>query len=387
MNKYLLGENDFNNFYDLYLYSFNHTSSEHRKNVLKERYDNSLVYGIMNGNKLGSSLLSIPFEVNFHGVDFKMNGIGDVMSAPEFGGRGGAGTLMNAALSDMYQNHVTLSYLAPFSFGYYRQFGFEQVFDHTKVTMEAANLPRIKNSEHGHVERMMIKDLPEDVKSMYFGQNHLGGLIRADWWWSHMADKHADYRIALAYDDEDSLIGYLIYYSQAETFHVHEWINLNKLSRDLLSKFVVKHQSIFKNFVYESPDADLKADLLVDPYTANLQVVPYMMARIVNLEDFIRRYPIQKMNLAKVFFKVNDSLDWNNHTWSLAINDGIVDLEIADGEGEDLELDIQSLTKAMFGYRSLSSLAEYGVIQGDKDKILQLDDIFVNIKPQLIDYF
>lgn len=49
MNKYLLGENEFDKFYDLYLYSFNRQDSSQRKRVFKERYDHSLSYGIMNG--------------------------------------------------------------------------------------------------------------------------------------------------------------------------------------------------------------------------------------------------------------------------------------------------------------------------------------------------
>ncbi|MQS98265.1 GNAT family N-acetyltransferase [Companilactobacillus halodurans] len=154
MNKYLLAKDDFDKFYDLYLYSFNRTDSKQRRDVLKERYDHSKVYGIMNESNLGSGLLSIPFNINFHGVDFKMNGIGDVMSAPEFGGRGGASSLMKAALSDMYQDNVTLSYLAPFSFGYYRQFGYEQVFDHTKITIKNTDLPKVEVGQHGHVKRL-----------------------------------------------------------------------------------------------------------------------------------------------------------------------------------------------------------------------------------------
>jgi len=387
MNKYLLDQDKFDKFYDLYLYSFNREDSEHRKHVFKERYDNSLAYGIMNGEKLGSGMFSIPFDVNFHGIDFKMNGIGDVMSAPEFGGRGGAGTLLKQALADMYKNKVTLSYLAPFSFGYYRQFGYEQVFDHSQVEIQNDRLPRLKNSEHGHVERIDIKDIPDELKKMYLDENHLGGVNRSQWWWDHMLDKHQEYKAALAYDDDEVLIGYLIYYSEAETFYIHEWINLNPLSRHLLLKFVTKHQSIFRNFVYESPDADYKVDNLTDPYSAKLQVTPYMMARIVNLEDFMKRYPIQVKNLSKVFFKVEDSLEWNDHTWSLEIKDGVVSFENADGEGADLELTIQTLTKAMFGYRSLNSLADYGALKGDSSKINALNNVFVQEKPQLIDYF
>lgn len=387
MNKYLLNKDKFDNFYDLYLYSFNRPDSKQRKAIFQERFYHSLVYGIMNGSKLGSGLFSIPFDVNFHGVDFKMNGIGDVMSAPEFGGRGGAAALMKAALTDMYKKNVTLSYLAPFSFGYYRQFGFEQVFDHTKVTIKNTQLPRLKNSETGYVERRKIKDIPESAKTMYFEYNHLGGVVRAKWWWDHMLNKHSDYQIALAYDNDEKLIGYLIYYSQGETFYIHEWINLNPLSQQLLAKFVTKHQSIFTEFVYESPDADLKADLLQDPYTANIQVVPYMMARIVNLEDFLSRYPVKKMNLAKIYFKVTDSLAWNAHTWVLSISDGIVKVAIADDQVADFELSIQDLTKAMFGYRNLNSLANYGFVKGNQEKISQMNDVFVQVKPQLIDYF
>lgn len=387
MNKYLLSKDKFDVFYNLYLYSFNREDSLHRKQVFKERFDHSLVYGLMNRQKLGSGLFSIPFEVNFHGVDYKMNGIGDVMSAPEFGGHGGASSLLNAALNDMHENQVTLSYLAPFSYRYYRRFGYEQVFDHTVISLDNYNLPRIKNPTAGYVMRDKIKDMNPKIKAIYQSDNELGGVIRPQWWWDHMLDKHQDYQIATAFDDHDEIIGYLIYYSEGETFYIHEWKNLTDLSRKLLSRFIVSHQSIFRKFVYESADPDLKADLLEEPGLAKVEVQPYMMARIVDLSDFLQRYPVQKTTLAKTYLKVNDTLAWNNHTWCLAIEDGIVTLEIADDHTPQLELTIQNLTKAMFGYRSLNSLFESGAVSGDQKKLVELNEIFVKNKPQLIDYF
>ncbi|WP_177163329.1 sterol carrier protein domain-containing protein, partial [Oenococcus oeni] len=64
-----------------------------------------------------------------------------------------------------------------------------------------------------------------------------------------------------------------------------------------------------------------------------------------------------------------------------------VKLSDADGEGADLELTIQTLTKAMFGYRNLNSLADYGAVKGDLSKINSLSKVFVSERPQLIDYF
>ena len=60
---------------------------------------------------------------------------------------------------------------------------------------------------------------------------------------------------------------------------------------------------------------------------------------------------------------------------------------MADELKPDLELTIQNLTKAMFGYRSLDSLVNYGLIKGDVEKISDLSSLFVQEKPQLIDYF
>ena len=387
MNKYLLSDDQFDNFYNLYLYSFNREDTQHRKDVFKERYQHSLVYGIINGNRLGSGLFSIPFDVNFHGIDYKMNGIGNVMTAPEYGGRGGASSLMEAALKDMYRNKVTLSYLAPFSFEYYRRFGYEQVFDHSIIEIESQDLPRLKNSSKGHVERFDIQEIPDDLKIMYLNTNHLGGVVRAKWWWDHMLDKHSDYKAATAYDDNDDLIGYLIYYSQGTTFYIHEWVNQTLLSRQLLMKFVIKHQSIFEKFVYESPDPDFKADIFANPDAIKIQVKPYMMARIIDLEAFINRYPTVVLTLPKINFKVDDSLEWNDHVWSLSIENGIPKLTKADGEEFDFELSIQTLTKALFGYRDLNSSFKYGAITGNIEKIDQMNDILVKDKPQLIDYF
>ena len=39
---------------------------------------------------------------------------------------------------------VTLSYLAPFSYGFYRRFGYEQTFDQTHFEIQTADLPRLK---------------------------------------------------------------------------------------------------------------------------------------------------------------------------------------------------------------------------------------------------
>ncbi|WP_125764200.1 GNAT family N-acetyltransferase [Companilactobacillus hulinensis] len=386
MTDYRLGKEDFEKFYELYLYSFNRPDNEQKKNALSTRFDNSLAYGIMNGNKLGSGLLSIPFKVDFHGVTYHMNGIGDVMSAPEFAGRGGAGTLLNQALTDMYNNNVTLSYLAPFSFRYYRRFGYEQVFNHVITDIPSSKWPRIKAPKTGHIERVRLNEMPKSVRKLYEDHNSLGGVVREDWWWDHMAYKHSDWFAALYFDDTDELSGYLLYSNDGDNLRIQEWVTNDPNSYSALANFIVKHQSMFSNFVYESSDAEVKADLLEEPYVATVTTVPYMSARIVNLKSFIKKYPFIKHNLDPVVINVSDTLDWNNQKWLLSINNGNIKFEKTN-EPSNIQLDITTLTKAMFGIRSLDSLAHYGYVKGDATSIDALSNAFVTEKPQLRDYF
>ncbi|KRK80624.1 GNAT family N-acetyltransferase [Companilactobacillus nodensis] len=386
MANYSLGIKDFDKFYDLYLYSFNREDSEQKKNALHTRYEHSLVYGIMNGDKLGSGLFSIPFTVDFHGVNYHMNGIGDVMSAPEFAGKGGAGKLINAAMKDMYKNNVTLSYLAPFSYEFYRQFGYEHVFDHVLMEIPSDKWTHIKAPKVGHVERVSLSEVPVQARKLYDNHNSLGGVNREDWWWDHMAYKHSDWFAALYYEDDDNLGGYLFYSKEGDTLKIHEWVTKDPNSYRALASFVTKHSSTFDKFVYESDDSEVKTDLLDEPKIADVRTVPYMSARIVNLKSFVMKYPFIKYNLDPIVIEVTDSLKWNNHHWRLSIKNGDVKFEKTQEPGT-IQITIETLTKAMFGTRQLDSLAHYGAVNGDAVSIDRLSHALVSEKPQLRDYF
>ena len=162
-----LTKTDLNDFYQLYLYAFTNPDSAERRAFFDHRYQHSEKYGIKYDGRLGSGMLSIPFQVNFHGVKYKMNGIGDVMSYPEYGGHGAITKLMRQAFQDMLANKVALSYLAPFSYKFYRRFGYEEVFDQTIYRVKNTDLPRIRvDSQAGSMERLSLKDAIPYIKEL-----------------------------------------------------------------------------------------------------------------------------------------------------------------------------------------------------------------------------
>ncbi|AEV94483.1 GNAT family N-acetyltransferase [Pediococcus claussenii] len=393
MTQFKLGPNEREQMYQLYLYAFNALDSEQRQSFWSDRFEHAIPYGIQDHSKIQSGLLSIPFTVNFFGVVMKMNGICDVMSAPEASGKGGAGLLLQDALHDMYNDGITLSYLAPFSFRYYRRFGYEQTFDHITYTIPSNQLPKVIGNDNFEIKRGPLSEFIEAIAPLYqkSAENHRGGLVREQWWWEYLTKKAPQRQIAVA-QHNGRLVGYLIYERTVDKFIVHEVYASVPEARQSLWNFVAKHRSSVKTFEYQSANPENHLDMVEDPWDVTASIHPYMMARIVNLKDFVSKYPISKLKIVKpVTFSVEDDvIKENEGTWRLSAVEGVVSFEkVSTQKDNDTLLTIQELTKTLFGYRKLSSLAKHAKISHSFDSatLEQIDRFAIGQKPVLADYF
>lgn len=378
-------------FYALYQYAFNNHDTPERRAFFMDRYQHGWIYGLHDHDQLVSGLYSLPMTVNFHGTTYAMHGIGDVMSAPEYAGKGGAGKLLTNALKAMAANQVTLSYLAPFSYAYYRRFGYEHVFDHTHQVMAARDLPRIKPHDlTGTVTRYGNEGLAL-INDFYAAQpqNQRGGVVRADWWLHYLTLKH-HWSVAVYRNATGQIEGYLIYERQPDNFAIQDWCTSTPVAFERLANFITSGTRTFETFSYEGPSATSGLDLLADPYTLRVTTTPYMMARIVLLHDFIKRYPFTA-DVAPLRLAVTDDvLPDNQGIWALSRQAGTVTFNRVSADvtkAADLQLSIQQLTKACFGTRTLTSAWQHGQIQGDQQAATRLDAALVHERPALIDYF
>ena len=375
----------------LYLYAFNAKDSAQRQSFWQDRFNHSIPYGIKDDqDQIINGLMSIPFNINFFGAPMKMNGISDVMSAPEASGKGGASNLMKASLQDMYKNQVDVSYLAPFSFEYYRRFGYEQVFNHTTYTIESDKLPRIKasDSEITVVRSSLAKQI-NHIKEL-FNQSELSqqaGLVRDEWWWEYLTKKYPNREIAVAFK-ANIAVGYLLYERSVDAFMIYEVVSKNASARQSLWQFVTKHGTSYPTFRYESANPTNQVDLLANPYPVQVESHPYMMARIVNLKQFMEKYPVTK-DIEEITFSITDDvIKENQGTWTLSVSGKQVHLNKISDETLANSLTIQQLAKSLFNFRSLTSQIKFGAINEANQKIAeQLDQIVVTDQPILADYF
>ncbi|MBA1394348.1 GNAT family N-acetyltransferase, partial [Lactobacillus sp. XV13L] len=163
MNNYHLNKKtNREQFYQLYLYSFNKIDTSQRRKFFNYRYDHAQIYGYKAADNLICGLYSLPFIINFHGVDYHMNGIGDVMAATENNDYPNAGSLLQASLEDMDAQKVPLSYLAPFSYPYYRRFGYEQIFNQLNylINSKEIKLPKSTDTTGNIIRQPLEQALP-----------------------------------------------------------------------------------------------------------------------------------------------------------------------------------------------------------------------------------
>ena len=130
----------------------------------KHTIDESRV-AINEAGKMVASLVVLPHDVYFDGQIVKSGGIGGVASLPEHRRGGNIRKLFELIMNDMYDEDYTFSYLYPFSFTYYRMFGYELGTTNLAIEVDVDKL--FKYKQKGHAEVFEKDTDPTDIVAIY----------------------------------------------------------------------------------------------------------------------------------------------------------------------------------------------------------------------------
>jgi len=384
---YQLTGKDERAFYDLVQYAFNKPQSPTRDATFASLFAHSLGWG--SGQPLHSGFLATQFTVDFAGTAYQMGGVGYVASYPEASGKGEITALMHQAFNDMRAAGITLAYLAPFSSRFYRQFGFENAFGQATHTLPAQALPHFDAPQDVVVTREPLLESITAISPVYLRNSAVthGAIRREQWWWENLVTHYPSRELAVARMG-DHVTGYLIYERLAHEFVVHELFFDDLPTLQALGHFIAGHQNRFANFTYISGNVQPLYDIVPESTALTTTVKPYMMARIVDVADFLSRYPYQESDMAPVVLQINDDfISENAGLWQLQIDDGQVTLQQLTTGNPSVTMDIRALVKAAFGVRSLRNAYSLSQIDGDPFTVATVSELFTQKPSQLYDYF
>ncbi|MEH6943022.1 GNAT family N-acetyltransferase [Bacillus sp. JJ722] len=346
--------------------------------------------GWFENDKLISQIVTLPFQVNIHGVIYEMGGVTGVGTYPEFAGYGLIHSLMKESLKNMRDAGQYISYLYPYSIPYYRKKGWEVISDRIEYEIKDTQLPKY-NDVNGRMRRVELED--QDVNNVYnqFARKTNGAMIRNKIAWDEwFREESADLQLAVYYTDEEVPEGYLYYRVLDEKFYIEEMIYLNEEARRGIWQFISAHLSMVyyvkgKTCVHE-PVAFLLEDCEIKQ-----TVTPYYMGRIVDIKGFLEKYPFKQMKNFTLIMNIDDPLlDWNTGKFTIKWDDeGKIDIsyEETKSETEGITLSIQTLTTMLLSYKRPKLLLDVTRIKGDTSMVEALEQLIPDAAPCFFDYF
>lgn len=285
-------------------------------------------------------------------------GIGGVAVLPRARKAGYAAAMMRHSLQTMREADLVLSTLFPFSYNYYRKFGWEWVG--SKLS-QVADFSLLKPFTDAEGVRSLATDEMRLLRPIYdqFARRYRGCVVRDDVWWDRRLARRDGPPLLVYAHEGRSLDGYMLFtLNSGDTMNFREWVALNPEAYRAMLGFVGVHYMRYTKFGIPAPSDDpLRMLMFDDALTVTLE--PVTQARVVNVPAAVSL--LHPNGSGEFTFAIEDAdADWNRGPWKVQFSDGRT--EIAHASEADIRMDIQTFSQAFHGDPSAGTLRNAGRI-------------------------
>ena len=343
------------------VFSFSQNEEEIREQIAKGEYDSENTYGAIDENgRVVAGMEVIPYTMWFDGHKVPMYGIGGVASMPESRRQGNVRKIFEKAFDDIYEKGAVFSHLYPFSYDYYRKFGYEHCGSVKRYTLPLEYARKLENNGTTH-EFIKGDEVQSELVDIYesYASRHNIMLSRTDWRWNEIfninlfgADRLYYWRDAagsakswvkfkkegdimkindIAWADHESMLGILQFVGMFEGA-------ADKLQLRASPEFLA---DLYWNDIY---DIEESRDLLG-------------MNRVVNAK---RALELAKKDGEGCFtIKIIDEFArWNNNAYIVEFGSGECTVKTASSKSTDIEVSELALMQMLLGVFELEQIAQ-----------------------------
>ncbi|MCC3377459.1 enhanced intracellular survival protein Eis [Cohnella sp. REN36] len=375
-------------------FAFQYQMPPERREQERERFRPEECWGAFDeSGRLLSGLYLLPLEAWVQGRKLRMGGVAGVATWPEARRHGCVKQLLIHTLGIMREQGQTISMLAPFSFPFYRKFGWEMTVTRKQYEIEKSHFPK-RAEASGTVERV-AKDTAI-VAPVYarYASRYTGPLVRDEEWWDRRRWNKPGL-VALYRNGNGEAEGYICYRVENRIMTVEEWVELSDEARRALWNFVLNHDSMIDKMTVTMPIDDELPFLLPEPRIKQ-ELKAYFMSRIVDAPALVGLYPFQEgPDGERLTLRLSDAeAPWNDGLFEVVFGSGgeavmkrLAGSEVPEADQADASCDIQTLAAMLLGDRRPSWLASVGRLSGREETIAALDRRIPVRSTYLMDFF
>lgn len=337
---------------------------EFGEEFISETFQSDNCLGCFDGDRLGALLCISPFDMYFHGETVLMGGIGAVSTLPEYRHCHCASNMLIKSLEIMKERGYTFSALGPFSYEFYRKYGWELGFHSKKYNIRVDDLGGL-GVGRGVFRPLNLDDIPR-VKSLYesFISKYNGAIRRDEKTWNsklNVQGKDRDY--AYGYSRQgDGLHGYIFYSIENRKLYIRELIYDSLDTKLELMRFVYNHSAQVETVIWDAPQDDNTMLMLANPRIGQT-INPGMMIRVVDVKKALEAYDFPLLYRGSIAIKIQDKwAPWNDGVFNILIKKGSATVEKVTDISPHIECDIQTFSQIMSGYIGMKEAIEIGEI-------------------------
>lgn len=338
-------------------------------------------------------------DTKIRGGWHQMGGLTVVASPPEHRHQGYVSELTIESLEEYRSRDVYISALWPFSYDFYRYFGWGMAnkFAYYECPPRALSAD-VATGSFRRLSPDEYRDLDPILEA--HGEQYELSMRRPEGWWAGRTfARHGSDRYVYGWERDDELRGYLAYSVEAveqvddrdhgETqLQVHDWAWVDQEAFVNLLRFLFNHDSQVDSVRLYGP-ADLHLfDVVSDPESVDCHVHPGAMFRLVDVPEAIEMLDYPTTADGRCVLAVSDEhADWNDETFAVTVENGTATCVPTD-EQPDIQLPVARLSQLYVGARSIDDLERTNqVTVSNPEAIDVLDELFPESDVFLREYF
>lgn len=372
-------------------YSFDSDSPEFNKHYFANVYKPENTWLVededaLDSQKIRSALQLNPYTFIFKGKEIGSKYLVGMSALAEARGQGTLPLIFNRVFEDLYEKNLPFVFLMAIDYGLYRPWGFADILDKYLIKGETGNL-RAKAGKKcvfqeitGLDDKVLLADLHDFYEkqvpktySSYIkrGQENFANVLSELW----TENGHA---FLIREAENEQILGSLFYYFDQETLVVKEMLYENVEILKAILLFIYNHNTQKKYFELRDDFYKTSSLCLPDPRKNKIEIMPFLMVRIINLRKFLELFDLQallKETDSKSDFKIlflDEKIKANKLIWLVDQDksefisaDVDTSLEADTSQDWDFIFDISLFTSLAFGWLS----PEEALVKTDSLKI------------------
>jgi len=320
--------------------------------------DYDICWGAFDENgRLLSSMMIIPATIRVNGHRVKAGLISGVMTLPEARNSRCVRQIFDVTMEEMKKDGVVYSLLYPFSFPFYRKFGYERAYSRPRATFPISGLSRFP-----FPDGMKVHDKGgpwADFAKVYevFAEGKNLAVVRGEKEWTRMLDRDPHKKrefTYIHYNKTGQPDGYVLYKPVVKdasnvTMNITELVWADKPGLEAMLGFIHGMRSEYTQVSCPFPELFDAYGLVEDHWTMSVSPDAHIMNRVVDVLKALEQMDIPPGKGEFVIGVTDKFLHSNTGAYGIAWEGGALRVETSH-QPPDFEVDVETLVQLTTGY-------------------------------------